>query len=208
MNILITGASRGIGAAAYALLKKTGHKVVGHSTRGSDVLVAGDLADPGGAAQHLGHRARRARRPDRRAGQQCRHLRRRPRQCRRRRVACRLAAHADHQPAIRGGPQPPRRVAFPRPRHSRADRQCREPRRLSRRQPPALALCGVEGRAGGDDQDDRARLCRRWRAVLRGRARLHRLGNDRRISGRAAAARRSSPTSRWAGSRPPTRSPR
>ena len=36
MNILITGASRGIGAAAYALLKKTGHKVVGHSTRGSD----------------------------------------------------------------------------------------------------------------------------------------------------------------------------
>ncbi len=46
MNILITGASRGIGAAAYALLKKTGHKVVGHSTRGSDVLVAGDLGDP------------------------------------------------------------------------------------------------------------------------------------------------------------------
>jgi 3-oxoacyl-[acyl-carrier protein] reductase len=46
MNILITGASRGIGAAAYALLKKTGNKVVGHSTRGNDVLVAGDLADP------------------------------------------------------------------------------------------------------------------------------------------------------------------
>ena len=46
MNILVTGASRGIGAAAYALLKKTGHKVVGHSTRGNDVLVAGDLADP------------------------------------------------------------------------------------------------------------------------------------------------------------------
>ena len=46
MNILITGASRGIGAAAYALLKKHGHKVVGHSTRGSDVLIAGDLSDP------------------------------------------------------------------------------------------------------------------------------------------------------------------
>ena len=46
MNILITGASRGIGAAAYALLKKTGHKVVGHSTRGSDTLIAGDLCDP------------------------------------------------------------------------------------------------------------------------------------------------------------------
>ena len=46
MNILITGASRGIGAAAYALLKKTGHNVVGHSTRGSDQLIAGDLIDP------------------------------------------------------------------------------------------------------------------------------------------------------------------
>jgi 3-oxoacyl-[acyl-carrier protein] reductase len=46
MNILLTGASRGIGAAAYALLKQRGHHVVGHSTRGSDSLIAGDLADP------------------------------------------------------------------------------------------------------------------------------------------------------------------
>ena len=46
MNILITGASRGIGAAAYALLKKHGHSVVGHSTKGSDTLIAGDLTDP------------------------------------------------------------------------------------------------------------------------------------------------------------------
>src|SRR5689334_14831669 len=46
MNILVTGASRGIGAAAYTLLKKHGHKVVGHSTKGSDALIAGDLTDP------------------------------------------------------------------------------------------------------------------------------------------------------------------
>jgi NAD(P)-dependent dehydrogenase (short-subunit alcohol dehydrogenase family) len=46
MNILITGASRGIGAAAYALLKAGGHKVVGHSTLGNDSLIAGDLTDP------------------------------------------------------------------------------------------------------------------------------------------------------------------
>src|SRR6059058_2702158 len=46
MNILITGASRGIGAAAYTLLKSTGHNVAGHSTRGSDEQIAGDLADP------------------------------------------------------------------------------------------------------------------------------------------------------------------
>ena len=46
MNILITGASRGIGAAADALLMKHGHRVVGHSTKGSDELIAGDLTDP------------------------------------------------------------------------------------------------------------------------------------------------------------------
>jgi 3-oxoacyl-[acyl-carrier protein] reductase len=46
MNILVTGASRGIGAATYALLRKSGHNAVGHSTRGSDVLIAADLTDP------------------------------------------------------------------------------------------------------------------------------------------------------------------
>jgi NAD(P)-dependent dehydrogenase (short-subunit alcohol dehydrogenase family) len=45
MNILVTGASRGIGAATYALLKSHGHNAVGHSSKGSDELVAGDLAD-------------------------------------------------------------------------------------------------------------------------------------------------------------------
>jgi len=45
MNILITGASRGIGAAAYERLKSSGHAVAGHSSRGSDELIAGDLAD-------------------------------------------------------------------------------------------------------------------------------------------------------------------
>ena len=46
MNILVTGASRGIGAAAYDLLRSTGHQVVGHSTRGGGDLIAADLADP------------------------------------------------------------------------------------------------------------------------------------------------------------------
>ena len=45
MNILLTGASRGIGAATYELLRTTGHQVAGHSTRGGDGLIAGDLAD-------------------------------------------------------------------------------------------------------------------------------------------------------------------
>lgn len=47
MNILLTGASRGIGASTYALLQSNGHRVVGHSTKGTDVLIAGDLSDPG-----------------------------------------------------------------------------------------------------------------------------------------------------------------
>ena len=46
MNILITGASRGIGGAAYALLKQGGHNVRGHSSQGSTELIAGDLSDP------------------------------------------------------------------------------------------------------------------------------------------------------------------
>ncbi|MEO8547507.1 MAG: SDR family oxidoreductase [Sphingomicrobium sp.] len=46
MNILVTGASRGIGAAAFALLQSTGHQVVGHSTRGGGNLIAADLAEP------------------------------------------------------------------------------------------------------------------------------------------------------------------
>jgi NAD(P)-dependent dehydrogenase (short-subunit alcohol dehydrogenase family) len=46
MNILITGASRGIGAAAFELLKSRGHAVAGHSTRGGGELIAGDLMEP------------------------------------------------------------------------------------------------------------------------------------------------------------------
>ena len=46
MNILLTGASRGIGAAALDLLNGTGHRIVGHSTKGDASLLAADLADP------------------------------------------------------------------------------------------------------------------------------------------------------------------
>ena len=45
MNILLTGASRGIGAATAEALTSTGHRVAGHSTRGGGGLIAGDLAD-------------------------------------------------------------------------------------------------------------------------------------------------------------------
>jgi len=63
MTILITGASRGIGAAAYKLLQSTGHAVVGHSTRGGDGLLGADLMDAAAPRQlwsealdHLGGR--------------------------------------------------------------------------------------------------------------------------------------------------------
>ena len=46
MNILITGASRGIGAAAFSALSKAGHNVAGHSTRGGSGLIDADLARP------------------------------------------------------------------------------------------------------------------------------------------------------------------
>jgi 3-oxoacyl-[acyl-carrier protein] reductase len=46
MNILLTGASRGIGAATLETLTTSGHRVAGHSTKGGNGLIAGDLADP------------------------------------------------------------------------------------------------------------------------------------------------------------------
>jgi NAD(P)-dependent dehydrogenase (short-subunit alcohol dehydrogenase family) len=49
MNILLTGASRGIGAATFDLLSSAGHRVAGHSTKGGNGLIAGDLADPASA---------------------------------------------------------------------------------------------------------------------------------------------------------------
>jgi 3-oxoacyl-[acyl-carrier protein] reductase len=44
LHILVTGASRGIGASIVAALK--GHRVVGHSSAGGDGRLAADLADP------------------------------------------------------------------------------------------------------------------------------------------------------------------
>jgi 3-oxoacyl-[acyl-carrier protein] reductase len=46
MNILLTGASRGIGAAAFSALRDAGHNVAGHSTGGSDELLSADFTDP------------------------------------------------------------------------------------------------------------------------------------------------------------------
>ena len=48
MNILITGASRGIGAATLELLRSKGHIVAGHSTAGSGELIAADFTDAAG----------------------------------------------------------------------------------------------------------------------------------------------------------------
>jgi NAD(P)-dependent dehydrogenase (short-subunit alcohol dehydrogenase family) len=51
MNILLTGASRGIGQAAAAALSAAGHQVLGTSTRGGDGLIAADFADPAAAGR-------------------------------------------------------------------------------------------------------------------------------------------------------------
>ena len=48
LNILVTGASRGIGAGILAAF--SGHRAVGHSSRGGENLIAADLAQPGAAA--------------------------------------------------------------------------------------------------------------------------------------------------------------
>jgi 3-oxoacyl-[acyl-carrier protein] reductase len=45
-TILLTGASRGIGAAARTSLAAAGHRVIGQSTAGDDGLIAADFAAP------------------------------------------------------------------------------------------------------------------------------------------------------------------
>ena len=50
MNILLTGASRGIGKAGADALTAAGHTVIGTSTKGGDGLLAADFADPAVAA--------------------------------------------------------------------------------------------------------------------------------------------------------------
>ncbi|WP_426164475.1 SDR family NAD(P)-dependent oxidoreductase [Sandarakinorhabdus sp. DWP1-3-1] len=45
-NILLTGASRGIGAAARDVLIAAGHNVIGQSTAGSNGIIASDFAQP------------------------------------------------------------------------------------------------------------------------------------------------------------------
>ena len=56
-NILVTGASRGIGAAIVTALR--GHRVVGHSTSGGDGRIAADLAHAGVAEQLWGEAVER-----------------------------------------------------------------------------------------------------------------------------------------------------
>ncbi|GGI78573.1 epimerase [Polymorphobacter multimanifer] len=48
-NILLTGASRGIGAAARTLLTARGHTVIAQSTTGADGTIAADFAEAGSA---------------------------------------------------------------------------------------------------------------------------------------------------------------
>ena len=45
-TILLTGASRGIGAAAHHALIAAGHQVIGQSTAGGGGLIAADFAQP------------------------------------------------------------------------------------------------------------------------------------------------------------------
>nr|WP_295661015.1 SDR family oxidoreductase [Polymorphobacter sp.] len=46
-NILLTGSTRGIGAAAHAALIAAGATVLGHGSRDGDGVVGADLAEPG-----------------------------------------------------------------------------------------------------------------------------------------------------------------
>ena len=46
MNILVTGSTRGIGAAALVALREAGATAVGHGSRDGDGIIGADLSDP------------------------------------------------------------------------------------------------------------------------------------------------------------------
>jgi len=48
-HVLVTGSTRGIGAAVVEALEARGARVVGHGRTGSDAVIAADLADPAAA---------------------------------------------------------------------------------------------------------------------------------------------------------------
>ena len=74
--------------------------------------------------------------------------------------------------------------------------------------PEPLALCRVQGGDARHDQDHRPRLCARRHPRLRGLPRLHHDRHGRGISGRPRRRDRSSPKSRSAASPAPTKSPK
>jgi NAD(P)-dependent dehydrogenase (short-subunit alcohol dehydrogenase family) len=48
-HVLVTGSTRGIGAAVVEALEKRGARVVGHGRTGSATVIAAELSDPAGA---------------------------------------------------------------------------------------------------------------------------------------------------------------
>jgi NAD(P)-dependent dehydrogenase (short-subunit alcohol dehydrogenase family) len=48
-HILVTGSTRGIGAAVVQALDKRGARVIGHGRTGAETVIAADLSDPAGA---------------------------------------------------------------------------------------------------------------------------------------------------------------
>ena len=146
LNILVTGTSRGIGKAILAALG--GHRVVGHSTAGGGGRIAADLSQPGAAEAPVERGARTARRADRRARQQCRHLRGR----RRSTPARPWVAHWERTHA--GQPAPPRPSFAGSPCSISASAAAAGGSSTSPAAPPIaaiqprpLALCRVEGAA-------------------------------------------------------------
>ena len=180
-NILLTGASRGIGAATLQQLRASGATVAGQSTLGHDGLIAADLSRSG-AADRLWEEAL-----DRLGGRidvlinNAGGVRRRRGRCGRRRVAGDVGAQHRDQPAGPRGFVPPRGAAFPG-RRRRPHRQYRQPCRPPRRFAFPLALRRRQGRTDRHDQDHRACLCGTEYSRVCSRAGLRHDRHGRRIS--------------------------
>ena len=140
-HILITGASRGIGAAIAAALTTDAARVVALSS------ADGDLADPATPARLWRHSLDRL---DGRIDVLINNagvFEASPLADSDADWLAQLEPHAADQPDRQRRSLPPRRPALAGAPSRRPHCQHRQPRRTPRRQPGALALCRVQGRA-------------------------------------------------------------
>jgi len=143
--ILVTGSTRGIGAALAEALAARGAAVVRHGRKAAPGIIGADLGAPASAEMLWEEALALAGGDDRRSRQQCRALRLQSHRRLGHRLARWLGRNAADQPHLRSPAFPPRRAPLAIARRGRADCPCRKPRGLPGRFPAHWHYAAAKG---------------------------------------------------------------